>query len=167
MTFSGCMIQGAATNKGWWRRWLRRILVVRLPVGFFNWRITVGAAVAFQRWQEGRLQARPAGGLRLTKVCAMTGFAVIFCGCAHFHPKPISAEQTQEDFGSRSLSDPGLAKFMASNHEAANPAAWDLKTLTLVAFYYRPALAEARAQLLASQAAAITAGQRPNPGVTV
>jgi outer membrane protein TolC len=45
--------------------------------------------------------------------------------------------------------------------------AWDLKQLTLVAFYYQPSLAEARAQLLAAQAAEITAGQRPNPSVSV
>ncbi len=45
--------------------------------------------------------------------------------------------------------------------------AWNLKQLTLVAFYYQPALAEARAQLLAAQAAKITAGERPNPTVSV
>ena len=44
---------------------------------------------------------------------------------------------------------------------------WGLKALTLVAFYYQPTLDEARAQLLAAQAAKITAGQRPNPSVSV
>jgi outer membrane protein TolC len=42
-----------------------------------------------------------------------------------------------------------------------------LDTLTLVAFYYQPALAEARAQWAAAQAAKITAGQHPNPSLSV
>jgi outer membrane protein TolC len=42
-----------------------------------------------------------------------------------------------------------------------------LKTLTFVAFYYQPAFAEARAAWAAAQAAEITAGERPNPSVTV
>ncbi|MBU6411274.1 MAG: TolC family protein, partial [Verrucomicrobia bacterium] len=44
---------------------------------------------------------------------------------------------------------------------------WNLKQLTLVAFYYQPSLDEARAQLLAAQAARITAGERPNPSISV
>lgn len=91
----------------------------------------------------------------------------LLAGCAQFHPKPISAEQAADNFGSRSLSNPGLQQFLAANQEATNPPQWDLKALTLVAFYYQPALAEARAQLLAAQAARITAGQRPNPSVSV
>ena len=40
-----------------------------------------------------------------------------------------------------------------------------MNALTLAAFYYQPALAEARAQWAAVEATKITAGQRPNPTV--
>jgi cobalt-zinc-cadmium efflux system outer membrane protein len=88
-------------------------------------------------------------------------------GCAQFHPQPISPERTAEAFASRSLTNSELREFLAANQAQANAAPWDLKALTLVAFYYQPTLAEARAQLLSAQAATLTAGQRPNPSVTV
>jgi len=93
----------------------------------------------------------------------------MLAGCATYHPQPISPEKTAAAFNARSLDNSGLSAFLETNRVAA-PApgeAWDLKQLTLVAFYYQPTLAEARAQLLAAQAAQITAGERPNPSVTV
>jgi outer membrane protein TolC len=58
---------------------------------------------------------------------------------------------------------------MEANHVALpGPGeAWTLKQLTLAAFYYQPSLAEARARLLAARAARITAGESPNPSITV
>lgn len=95
--------------------------------------------------------------------------ATLLAGCATFHSQPISPEKTAAAFDARSLANDGLHAFLETNHVAApvTGEAWDLKQLTLVAFYYQPALAEARAQLLAAQAAKITAGERPNPSVTV
>jgi outer membrane protein, heavy metal efflux system len=103
----------------------------------------------------------------MVKRCLIALTAALVAGCAHFHSRPISAEQTAESFRSRSLLDPGLLDFLATNGVPANPPRWDLKGLTLVAFYCQPALAEAREQLLAVRAAEITAGQRPNPSATV
>ena len=98
-------------------------------------------------------------------------FALLFllAGCAHFVPRPISPAETADAFNARSFGDEHLRSFLATNHVAApGPGeAWGLKALTLVSFYYQPALAEARAQLAASQAARITAGQRPNPSLSV
>ncbi|HLX69746.1 MAG TPA: TolC family protein, partial [Verrucomicrobiae bacterium] len=93
----------------------------------------------------------------------------LLVGCAHYHPKTISAEKTVELFNARSLTNAALQAFLATNHTAVPGPndSWDLKQLTLVAFYYQPSLAEARAQLLAAQAAEITAGERPNPSVSV
>jgi len=90
-------------------------------------------------------------------------------GCVHYQPQPISAEKTSEDFESRSLTNENLQAFFATNHFEMPPSreAWSLDALTLTAFYYQPSLAEARAQLAAAQAARITAGQRPNPSITV
>ena len=94
---------------------------------------------------------------------------LLLAGCTTHHPQPISSEKTAAAFDARSLTNENLCAFLETNHVAAPrpDAAWNLKQLTLVAFYYQPALGEARAQLLAAQAAKITAGQRPNPTATV
>jgi len=88
-------------------------------------------------------------------------------GCARFHPQPVSPEKTAATFDARSLTNENLRAFLETNH-IAGPwprRSWDLNALTLVAFYYQPALAEARAQWTSAQAAKITAGERPNPTV--
>ncbi len=88
-------------------------------------------------------------------------------GCTTYHPQPISPEKTAATFDARSLADDPLRAFFQTNHVAVpGPGdGWNLKQLTLVAFYYQPALAEARAQWASTQAAEITAGERPNPTV--
>ncbi len=101
--------------------------------------------------------------------CCLIILSCLLAGCATYQPQPISPEKTAAEFDTRSLANENLRAFLETNRVAA-PAqggAWDLKQLTLAAFYYQPALAEARAQLLAAQAAKITAGQRPNPSVSV
>lgn len=94
---------------------------------------------------------------------------LLVAGCAVYHPQPVSPEKTAAAFDARSLTDAGLRAFLETNQVAVPGPddVWDLKQLTLAAFYYQPALAEARAQLLAAQAAKTTAGERPNPSVTV
>ena len=90
-------------------------------------------------------------------------------GCAHYEARPIAPEDTAAAFGARSLADASLRAFLAANHVAAPgpQEPWDLKQLTLVAFFYQPALAEARSQLLAAQAAQVTAAARPNPSLSL
>jgi outer membrane protein TolC len=110
--------------------------------------------------------------MRLSKslqICATLVAATLLAGCVGFHPKPISPEKTVELFNSRSLTNQGLRAFLETNHTTVPGPndSWDLKQLTLVAFYYQPSLAEARAQLLSAQASEITAGERPNPSVSV
>jgi outer membrane protein TolC len=92
---------------------------------------------------------------------------ILLAGCARFQPQPISAEKAADAFQSRSLSSPGLEEFLAANQVATNAPRWNLNALTFVAFYYQPALAETRAQWASIQAARITAGERPNPTVSV
>jgi outer membrane protein, heavy metal efflux system len=100
-------------------------------------------------------------------------YLIIVCvgflaGCAHSQPQPISPEETAAAFDARSLTNDGLRAFFETNRVAAPTAdeGWNLTQLTLAAFYYQPALAEARAQLLLAQGAQITAGERPNPSIT-
>lgn len=109
---------------------------------------------------------RAAPGIRGTLICAC---AAQLAACAHFHQRPLAAGSSIAAFESRSLQAPGLRAFLAANHLVAPPhgAAWTLKALTLAAFYYQPALAEARAKLLSAQAARITAGERPNPSFSI
>ncbi|HUA64626.1 MAG TPA: TolC family protein [Alphaproteobacteria bacterium] len=94
---------------------------------------------------------------------------ILLSGCAAYHPQPISPEKSASDFDARSFTNEDLRHFLETN-QAAGPwprQSWDLHALTLVAFYYQPAFAEARATWAAAQAAEISAGERPNPSVTV
>lgn len=93
----------------------------------------------------------------------------ICAGCATYHSQPISPEKTADNFNVRSLTNETLHAFLETNHVVGDwpRRSWDLNSLTLVAFYYQPAFAEAHAQWLSAQAAIVTAGERPNPSVTV
>ena len=93
--------------------------------------------------------------------------AVALAGCARFHPQPVSPDQTVAAFDSRSFTNADLQVFLETNHSTGSwpRRSWDLNALTLVAFYYQPALVEARAQWASVQATRVTAGQRPNPTV--
>ncbi len=95
--------------------------------------------------------------------------AVVLSGCVHYQPRPISAPATLTSLESRSLSAPDLGAFLLANHRVAQwpPRSWDVETLTLVAFYYHPDLDLARARWAVARAGEITAGARPNPGVSV
>jgi len=94
---------------------------------------------------------------------------LVVAGCDTYRAQPISPEKAAAAFDARSLSNADLRAFLETNH-VNGPwprRAWDLDALTLVAFYYQPALAEARAHWASAQAARITAGERPNPTVSV
>jgi len=95
--------------------------------------------------------------------------AGLLAGCVHYQAKPLSPPGTAAAFGLRTLADASLGNFFTANHVAppGPQESWDLKQLTLVALYYQPALAEARAQLLAAQAAEVTAAARPNPSLSL
>lgn len=98
---------------------------------------------------------------------------LLTAGCAthHYHPAPISPAETASNFQLRTLQDPGLKEYLEKNLGKENGPwphkAWDLKTLTLAAFYFNPTLEAERARLASAQAAVITAGARPNPTISV
>lgn len=93
----------------------------------------------------------------------------LLAGCARFEPQPISPETSAANFDARSLTNENLRAFLETNRVVAEwPCPrWDLNALTFVAFFYQPSLAEARAQLASVRAAEMTAGERPNPSVSV
>lgn len=90
-------------------------------------------------------------------------------GCVHYLPQPISAEQNLARLEGRTLSESGLMRYLRdSKLERINDAApWTFEMLTRVAFYYHPDMELARAKWAGTQAGLVTAGQRPNPNLTV
>ncbi|MGC8989883.1 MAG: TolC family protein [Verrucomicrobiia bacterium] len=100
----------------------------------------------------------------------LAGLAIAgFSACVRFEPRPLAASKTADDFESRSLLDSGLRVFLETNGVSGEwpRRSWDLKALTLAAFYFSPELDLARAQWGTTQAALRTAGQRPNPTLSI
>lgn len=94
------------------------------------------------------------------------GLAAWLCGCASFKDKPLVPAKTAADFEVRSLADAGLQRFVETNlHQQVT--AWNLPALTLAALYFHPDMDVARARWGTGEAGKVTAGQRPNPTVSV
>jgi len=97
-------------------------------------------------------------------LCAISSSII---GCATYQRHDLNPRVSEAAFRQRSLSDPGLCAF-ATGNATTKPSRWpprqfDLRSLTLVAFYFHPDLEVARAKLAGAEAATITAGARPNP----
>jgi outer membrane protein, heavy metal efflux system len=97
--------------------------------------------------------------------------AILAAGCASFHLRPLSPAQNAAALEDRRLDDLKLKEFLeASLNRKISPwppRSWDFSMLTLAAFYYHPDLDVARAQWQVAKAGKITAGQRPNPSISV
>jgi outer membrane protein, heavy metal efflux system len=96
---------------------------------------------------------------------------IVATGCVRFHPQPLSPSTDAQTFSARTLEDAGLRRFMETSERKQRtswpPTAWGLSDLTLAALYYSPDLDVARAQWAVAQAAVRTAGERPNPTLTL
>jgi outer membrane protein, heavy metal efflux system len=96
---------------------------------------------------------------------------VALAGCARFEPRPIAPTETAARFQQRSLADAAFRSYVETNleRELTNwpSQRWDLELLTLAAFYYQPSLDVARARWGVATAGKITAGERPNPTLSV
>ncbi|EGW22605.1 TolC family protein [Methylobacter tundripaludum] len=91
-------------------------------------------------------------------------------GCARFEDRPLNPVDSAARIEARALSSVGLRDYIDSvlaNKTGQPPKAWDIDRLTLAAIYYHPDLALARAQAETMDAAITTAGQRPNPNITL
>jgi len=94
-------------------------------------------------------------------------------GCApvqRYRPAPLSPAETASRLKARGLDDSGLRRFVEQNGHGLSqwpPQAWDLRLLTLAAFYFSPTLDAARARVASTEAAIVTAGARPNPTITL
>lgn len=85
--------------------------------------------------------------------------------CVHYQARPITVQKSLAQYEERHLDSPELGQFLIANHEVDSwpPEVWDLKSLTLVAFYFNPQLDTARAQWAVARAGRLTAAQVPNP----
>ncbi|MDB5478944.1 MAG: outer membrane protein [Alphaproteobacteria bacterium] len=79
---------------------------------------------------------------------------------------PEPAIISRESFSKRSLNSPELLYFFHGLKVRA-PRIWDFKHLYWAAVYYSPDLAEVKAQFHAVKAGEITAGQSPNPNISI
>ena len=109
---------------------------------------------------------------RLLKPIAVAAFGFgLAMGCAHYDARPLAPDAALNGLEGRSLADDGLRKFIATNAPDAGREwplrSWDLRTLTLAAFYFHPSLDVARAQWAVARGGESIAGARPNPVLSV
>lgn len=113
---------------------------------------------------------------------ARVSFVVLCCAgwlsaCASYRPAPISSEQSGQAIEARSLEDPALNQFLGAalapqndpgaGAQPAQRTTWDLARLTLAALYYQPDFELTRVRLESARAAVVTAGQIPNPTLSL
>ncbi len=91
---------------------------------------------------------------------------LLMIGCANFADRPLNPIESAVQIEARNLSSEGLQYFIESVVGHKNNS-WNLDSLTLAALYYHPDLALARALAGTADAAITTAGQRPNPNLTI
>jgi len=106
--------------------------------------------------------------MRIVKSIAIQATILsLLAGCARFEAKPLSPQQTAEQFEARTLDDPQLKDFLQASLKRDLTGwplrEWDFDTLALAAFFYHPSLDVARAQWAVAQAGVTTASGRPNP----
>lgn len=96
---------------------------------------------------------------------------ILMAGCITFKSEPIEPAQTYETIVNRSLGDPGLQAFIEKGlgrHFAKwPPEKWDFNMLTLAALYFNPEMKIAKAELEFSRARVVSAGQIPNPTISL
>ncbi len=88
-------------------------------------------------------------------------------GCASYHDRPLDLSATTQIYESRTLDNPQLEHYIDAHSQQKTMAwplrTWDLTTLTLAAYYYNPDLDIARTKWGSTKASVTTAGQKPNP----
>ena len=108
-------------------------------------------------------------GIDMFKTSAIFVLLLLHPSCIRYIPRPIDPAALDQSYRARNLSDPGLEAFFHTN-STVKPPAWppqslDLEGLTLLALYFSPDLDEARARIVAADAAVGAAGTKPNPTV--
>ncbi|MHB9071923.1 MAG: TolC family protein [Desulfobaccales bacterium] len=109
--------------------------------------------------------------MRPSAFLALAVALTLIASCASFHPRPLSPAQTAAALEDRRLDDLKIKKFIEANLNRKiapwPPRSWDFSMLSLAAFYYHPDLDVAWARWQVAEAGKITAGQHPNPSISV
>ena len=96
---------------------------------------------------------------------------VLSSACVHYEPRPVSPTDNARQLASRTLDDPDLRRFLEANEQRAVATwplpVWSFTELSLAALYYHPDLDVARAEWSVAQAGEATAGERPNPTLSI
>lgn len=90
----------------------------------------------------------------------------LLAGCATYHAEPLAPERMLAAYEARDLNDPQLRDYLAAHSETVQDD-WTPDRLTRAAFYYSTELDAARARYSASLAAVDSAGERPNPTLSL
>jgi cobalt-zinc-cadmium efflux system outer membrane protein len=85
--------------------------------------------------------------------------------CASYHPAPIDPTAEPAAYFGRRITDSALIGFMRAAGDPPD-SVWHARHAALAALYYQPELDRMRASLGAARAGEITAGSRPQPGVS-
>jgi outer membrane protein TolC len=93
------------------------------------------------------------------------------CTVRRYQAVSIVPGESAARLEARSFADPGLRAYVEKNlgHSVSPwpPKTWELRTLSLAALYFHPAMDAARARLAEAEAATVTAGARPNPTLSI
>jgi len=97
--------------------------------------------------------------------------AVMLAGCTFqtYSPKPLDPTERMQQYRAHNPHSAEFRTYLESQGyqtEAWPLTQWGLRELTFSALYFHPQLDVARAQLQASQAGEISAGQRPDPSIS-
>ena len=112
----------------------------------------------------------PASGL-MSHVSRLTSYLLrlTFCllsACAVYTPAPLRPDGQLESFNRRRLDDSGLLAWFDSLGVARPTAGWTPRHLALASSWFRPERSRRLAEVLAADATLLTAGARPQPGVS-
>jgi outer membrane protein, heavy metal efflux system len=95
----------------------------------------------------------------------------VLVACAHYHAAPLDPAHTADQFAARRLAEvplrDDLLRLLPQPATQWPPREWDRADLLAVALTQNPQLAVARAQITAAQSREITAGETPNPDLTL
>jgi outer membrane protein TolC len=98
----------------------------------------------------------------------MCGFLILI-GCVKYRPGPLNPPQLESQYRSRTLTDQGLQSFVQANAGyplvSWPPEVLDVRTLTLIGYFYSPDLEIARSQIAIAEAGIRAAGARVNPSL--
>jgi len=98
--------------------------------------------------------------------------AWLLLGCAarRYQSALIAPAESASLLQARNLGDLGLRTFLEKNGHtfiAWPPRSWSLEMLSLAALYFNPTLGTARARVIGTQAAIVSAAARPYPNLSV